>query len=333
MSGSRKRSCPDDRAIPDPTDFLNSYFKDRGIQGLEESAAGKECVRRAEEARESFKRLRPSSGKGKDGSCGSNGSNSGHEGSSSATNATGGALRADALEAEVLTPAEKYNRRLVNNRKSAAAARVYQEVLKREQAYTLHQIAQQRDQYADEKSRMKADLDALKEKISKLSKENEQLVRQRAAQAEAEQASAVAVEIKHPVDVVVSVDKGRPSPVKASMPSSYGTASTSGLVAAVTTEIPGPFSFTPSQGESELNKMFAVTGSQSQNDDGEEKPGHLIRNLPQGSSVQMGVFHSQLSQGDVPSSANMRCSIGSEDLEFFLVQTPVSNQNRSLTAS
>ena len=127
---TKKRSSPDDNA--DPTEFINQYFERRGIKVTEDSGANKDCVRRAEEAREAYKRMR---------SCAAQDVSS---------------VRGDApagLDADVLTPAQKYNRRLVNNRKSAAAARVYQEVLKREQSNMLRSVEEEREKCLHERDR------------------------------------------------------------------------------------------------------------------------------------------------------------------------------------
>ena len=69
-----------------------------------------DCVKLADSARESFKRWR-SVAEGPD--------------------------LAEGQKERSLTPREKYQKRLVNNRRSAAATRVHQEVLRREHTHAL----------------------------------------------------------------------------------------------------------------------------------------------------------------------------------------------------
>lgn len=123
-----KRHKPQD--IADPGEFLKAYFRDRGIKRRIECTALTECIRRAEEARESFKLMRAPAVP---------------------------ALNPDATGA--LSDAQKYSRRLLNNRKSAAATRVYHEVLNTEQAHSLAKVVVERDQYVAQVARANADRD------------------------------------------------------------------------------------------------------------------------------------------------------------------------------
>lgn len=106
----------------DATKFLNAYFEARGgdIGEFSLSSVGKQIERRAVEARERFKRLRIASLEISKGGGGSGGATSW---------------------------AAKYNKRLRNNRNSAAACRVYREVLRKETSYTLREIAERADKY------------------------------------------------------------------------------------------------------------------------------------------------------------------------------------------
>lgn len=107
---SRKRKIAECDAS-DPADFLDAYFSDRNISGDLACSVARECETRAELARQRFKRAR---------------------------NAAEPCEEEDAASVEALTPAEKYQRRLVNNRRSAAASRVFREVLKKERAFALY---------------------------------------------------------------------------------------------------------------------------------------------------------------------------------------------------
>lgn len=127
---------PKPRDVADPVDFLDTYFRDRGIKRNIEAPALAECERRAEDARESFKRMR-------------------------VPGAPGPVPRGASAQSAALTNAEKYSRRLVNNRKSAAATRVYQEVLKKEQTHMLATVV-------EELARSKADRERIFKETKRL---------------------------------------------------------------------------------------------------------------------------------------------------------------------
>jgi hypothetical protein len=140
---TRKRTIDDTDS--DPCRFLQTYYRERGIPESPEDDESLlvDCVVRADGARESFKRWR------------------------------GGSATVDAdpdKPTVALTPSEKYKRRLVNNRRSAAAARVYQEVLRREHTHALRKAAAERDRLAQDVERLGVALHALRE-------ENEMLAR------------------------------------------------------------------------------------------------------------------------------------------------------------
>lgn len=126
---ARKRTIDD--AASDPGRFLSAYFLERGIpESPEDDApllAG--CMGRADGARDAFKRWREPDGPAD-----------------------------DARPTLDLTPGEKYKRRLDNNRRSAAAARVYQEVLRREHTHALREAAAERDGLAEDVRRLGAEL-------------------------------------------------------------------------------------------------------------------------------------------------------------------------------
>lgn len=127
----------------DSAGFLEVYFRKRGIEPLEESAVHGNCVKRAEEARAEFKRQKigdlPALPRRK---------------ASSADPTEIGNMTDPDNAQEVKKDAVRYNRRLHNNRKSAAAAKIYQEVLRAEQAHELR--------------RMSSELIEMKEKFSKM---------------------------------------------------------------------------------------------------------------------------------------------------------------------
>ncbi len=57
---TKKMDSGKPRDVSDPTDFLDTYCRERGIERNVENALIADCVRRAEEARENFKRMRVS---------------------------------------------------------------------------------------------------------------------------------------------------------------------------------------------------------------------------------------------------------------------------------
>lgn len=93
-------------------EFLKQYRTKRGLSEDQSCEASREAEARGEEARELYKIERDAAAIAS-GEC------------------------ADNCDVELLTQAEKYERRKVNNRKSAAAARVCKEVRKIEKSYAL----------------------------------------------------------------------------------------------------------------------------------------------------------------------------------------------------
>lgn len=105
----------------DPMTFVVDYCNRRGVtQNPGNSAIEKECANRAMEAREEYKEKRDAS---------------------TASNSGNGAVPAEDLDRRGLSPAQKYTIRLQNNRKSANASKVYNEVFKRELSQRLQNIA------------------------------------------------------------------------------------------------------------------------------------------------------------------------------------------------
>lgn len=138
---TRKRTIED--VDSDPCRFLTTYFQERGIPESPEEDAPllKDCVARADGARDSFKRWR------------------------------GGNSTADAdpnKPTPALSSGEKYKRRLVNNRRSAAAARVYQEVLRREHTHALRKAAAERDSLASDVQQLNEALDSMRKENARL---------------------------------------------------------------------------------------------------------------------------------------------------------------------
>lgn len=208
---SRKRTLDDENS--DPCRFLSSYYVERGIPESpdDDGPLLDDCVRRAELARESFKRWR---------SCGDDsGTALAIDPAIAAAEAAGttpptstatlapGEGESDkgtngqpstTVNVASLTPHEKYQRRLVNNRKSAAAARVYQEVLRREHTHALRTVCAERDSLRDDVLRLEDTLRRLREENSKL--------------AESEATAAISASATKPeqsdLDVVAADDKG-----------------------------------------------------------------------------------------------------------------------------
>lgn len=143
MTGSKSNSPSKPREVADPSEFLETYFRNRGIKRNIESTAIADCVRRAEEARERFKRMR-------------------------APGAPDPVPRGGNAQSAILTDAEKYSRRLVNNRKSAAATRVYQEVLKNEQAHTLTSVVEELALCERERAVMESETNRLRTVVDSL---------------------------------------------------------------------------------------------------------------------------------------------------------------------
>lgn len=120
MRTSRKRTVTN--AELDPNTYVDNYLSQRGIEKTttyNDSELERKVYQRAVDAREDFKRMRTRP--------------NGPSIDPAVAAATG-------LGESVLTATEKYDRRLENNRKSAAASRVLKEVHMYETAYTLNQV-------------------------------------------------------------------------------------------------------------------------------------------------------------------------------------------------
>lgn len=106
MPRPRKRKSPEP-TLNDPLEYVAMYCNKRGISShVGSSDLEKECNRYAQQAREDYKRCRE-------------------------------AGESENSDRKGMSPAEKYTIRLQNNRRSAEASKVYNEVLKREHAHIL----------------------------------------------------------------------------------------------------------------------------------------------------------------------------------------------------
>lgn len=132
----RNKRKLEEQPVPDPAEFVERYCKERKLlpaEAIGTSPLEKECITQAEKARQAYKDHRddeierlceePTSERSL---------------SPRATNHVKAVVVADESG---LTPAEKYARRLFNNRKSAAASRVYNEVLRREMSTKLQRCS------------------------------------------------------------------------------------------------------------------------------------------------------------------------------------------------
>lgn len=200
----RKRTIEDVNS--DSHKFLQSYYEKRGIPQSPTDDANllSDCVGRAEDAREDFKRWRAGTGEGAFPPGSQITANGGEDGSGSASGSASGEMMgmmpggsgrprdsippgmADAIpplhynESEMgnfagsnapkLSPKEKYLKRLANNRKSADAARVYQEVLRREHSHALREVTLERDTLSFKVADVEERLMNLKEENSYLKK-------------------------------------------------------------------------------------------------------------------------------------------------------------------
>jgi len=142
----RKRSADE---LTDPDNFLALYFEERGINGDLTSKITRSIDRRAEQARERFKRIRTAT-------------------TSALTGSPGVPGPSTDIKNEILTPEQKYTRRLVNNRKSSAASRVHREVLKAERAFALNQLVQQTNEYEKKVVELTQKLASTEEKVEQL---------------------------------------------------------------------------------------------------------------------------------------------------------------------
>lgn len=117
--------------LPDPTEFVDQYCRQRNL--VEENIVGtteleKRCIRSAEEARQHYKDHRDDELERRGAPVPRTDDNQAPGGTTSSQPPIS------------LSPAQKYSRRLFNNRKSAAAAKVYQDVLKRELATVIQNL-------------------------------------------------------------------------------------------------------------------------------------------------------------------------------------------------
>lgn len=287
---SRKRTLDDENS--DPCRFLRAYYAERGIPESPEDDAAllTDCVRRAEQARESFKRWRASDD-----------NNSSLDGS-------------DVVPVTEMTAREKYQRRLVNNRRSAAASRVYQEVLRREHTHALRNIAKERND-------LKTDVARLNESLRQLHEENARLAAAEVASTEQQNClvsghdieksettvadeSSESIEQEHCLlDASVNIkptDHYHMGSLEKNSPSATATVTAAAFL---------PLS-PPTTGvdavASVARALLPILGSQSQSqEDGDEGKGAFIRNSGQ-PLYSVGVISSQLSQGD--SIFTFRCS-------------------------
>ena len=268
MSSRKRTVAPRDEG--DPATFLEDYFRERGLTGRQDSEASREVQQRAEQARERFKRLRTEAAK--------------DNSTSAAASKDTAAAVATGLDADTLTKEQKYNRRLANNRKSAAASRVYNEVLRKEIEYTLKEVVERAKRY---ETRM----ESMSKEMRKLTDENVAL-----------KAKLKKVECSNsedppsPVTTALPPEKKRKteSAIYSDVPSlptlPKGSTTLPSLLRDHQLRVPQPVSlaadcgtcpslFNASQGSDEgFNAMLRLSQSQSQEDE-EEKP-QALRRLP-----------------------------------------------------
>ena len=91
----------------EPTKFVQTYIRENGLQGDLSSTTLRKVIKRAEIAREKFKSERNDE---------------------------------EVVNHAALTQSEKYRRRLENNKKSAAATRVFNEILRKESARVMRDL-------------------------------------------------------------------------------------------------------------------------------------------------------------------------------------------------
>lgn len=288
---SRKRTLDDENS--DPCRFLRAYYEERGIPESPEDDAAllTDCVRRAEQARESFKRWRASD----DNSSGQNGE--------------------DSISVHEMSAHEKYQRRLVNNRRSAAASRVYQEVLRREHTHALRNIVNERND-------LKSDVARLSDSLLKLKEENERLVA--AEEAAAARGSSVvgSCDVERSETTLTgqsSSSTAEPDPClleqsdrfKAGDPfgfigSDKHSPHTTATVTAAAFVPLSPPNISTDAVASVARALLPMFGSQSQSqDDTDDGKGGLVRNQST-PLYSVGVLSSQLSQGE--SVFTLRCN-------------------------
>lgn len=115
--------------------FINAYLHERDLMGDLSSTSLTSVLDRADEARERFKNSRP---------------------------------KDDAvIDHSSLTQSQKYRRRLENNKKSAAATRVYNEVLKKESARVIRDLELSEHRARDEMAHLQARLQLVEDMLAR----------------------------------------------------------------------------------------------------------------------------------------------------------------------
>lgn len=155
---NNKRSKSDELDCDDPLTFIEDYCRRNLLPESGGSALEKEATLRATEAREEYKsrRLTGNDSKSAQNTPNNSTANTPNSGNhpygtdASGSSGTGGAVSTsgsgsttmveDKSDRRGLSPAQKYSIRLLNNRKSAYASKVYAEVYKRDLSYRLHKI-------------------------------------------------------------------------------------------------------------------------------------------------------------------------------------------------
>lgn len=147
---------PAEPAVPDPAIFADDYCERKGLVPADQiglSQKEKSCHQQAEEAREEYKNFRDDTLERK-----LDGYPDSAPSSPKATSQQKRSRPNSGSPDNPLTPAQKYSRRLFNNRKSAAASRVYAEVLRRAQVTVL-----QRSDESKEVAELRAKIGAIEE--------------------------------------------------------------------------------------------------------------------------------------------------------------------------
>lgn len=133
----------------DPMSFVADYCRRNGLPDeAGGSLAEKECAKRATEAREDYKEKQDaasnlsSSTTGNTSVLSNNGDHQSRQNASNCKTRNEGPMLDDKNDRRGLSPAQKYSIRLQNNRKSAYASKVYNEVFKRELSSRLRKLDQ-----------------------------------------------------------------------------------------------------------------------------------------------------------------------------------------------
>lgn len=174
-------------------EFLYKYFKERGMEQDAVSKPGEEIKARAEQARESFKRMRLEA-------------------------------RGLAGSTDQMTPEDKYHRRLENNRNSAAASRVYKEVMEREAQFSLREVAKRAEEYEAQAAELKRSVDERERDIVAM--------RATISRLEEQVQNAVAVNAASPSkieDAALAFDSAPTGALIGALPPLHPTSSSSGV--------------------------------------------------------------------------------------------------------